>query len=218
MAQLTTIQQICIWALPVLFAITVHEVAHGWIANKCGDPTARMLGRLTLNPLKHIDLIGTIVVPIILLFFSGFIFGWAKPVPITWQNLRRPRLDMALVAIAGPLANLFMALFWAMICKLGLYAQHNSWPGAIGIFLMGDAGIQINIVLMVLNLLPIPPLDGSRVISAILSPKIAFKYNRIEIIGFFLLLLLLAFGVLSAIVMPPVTWIYKLITSLFHLF
>src|SRR3989338_8992777 len=120
MGQLSLPQLFAVWTLPVLFAITVHEVAHGWIASKLGDKTALMLGRLTLNPLKHIDPIGTILVPAILLAVGGFIFGWAKPVPVTWRNLRHPKRDMAFVAVAGPAANFVMAILWALIGKGGM--------------------------------------------------------------------------------------------------
>lgn len=205
--------QIFIWAIPVIFAITVHEVAHGWVASKLGDNTAKMLGRLTLNPFKHIDLLGTIILPILMLLFSGFVFGWAKPVPVDWRNLRRPRVDMALVAVAGPLANLGMALIW---CMLGyLASMGNSDFNAI-LFAMSKAGIMINAILMLLNILPLPPLDGSRVVSCLLSPRIAFYYNRIEPYGFWILLILLATGVLSQILMPPlqflVAWFYHLMS------
>ena len=119
MMELSLIQKIAVWSLPVLFAITVHEVAHGWVARRLGDPTAFMMGRLTLNPLKHIDPVGTVVVPLVLLMLGGFIFGWAKPVPVTWQNLRQPKRDMALVALAGPGANLLMAIGWGIVAKIG---------------------------------------------------------------------------------------------------
>ena len=159
--ELTLVQKIAIWALPVLFAITVHEGANGWVASKFGDQTARLAGRLTLNPFKHIDLIGTIIVPLMLLMVSNFIFGWAKPVPVDARNLRHPRYHMALVAAAGPIANFLMALFWAAIAKLGI--NLNAWFG-VPLIYMGQAGMMINIVLGVLNCLPLPPLDGGRVL------------------------------------------------------
>ena len=162
-------QKIILWVIPLLFAITVHETAHGWIASKCGDPTAKLLGRLTLNPLKHIDPIGTIIVPAILFSLGGFIFGWAKPVPITWQNLKNPRRDMALVAAAGPLANLMMAFLWAGIAKIAMGFDNDP------VIYMAQIGISINLVLMLLNLLPIPPLDGSRVVASFLSPTIRYS-------------------------------------------
>lgn len=213
---LHTIQLILLYAIPILFAITVHEVAHGWVANKLGDPTAKMLGRLTLNPIKHIDLIGTIIVPAILVTLGGFIFGWAKPVPITWENLRHPRRDTALVAIAGPLSNLLMAFIWALIIKLCAPFAPNM-PVAGAMVAMGQIGLYINLILLVLNILPIPPLDGSRVVSSLLPPRVAARYNRIEPFGFFILLFLLAFGVLGAILLPLVSILHAAIMSVFGL-
>ena len=129
MEELNVAQKIAVWLLPVLFAITVHEVAHGWVANKLGDSTARMLGRLTLNPLKHIDPVGTVLVPALTMLRSGFVFGWARPVPVTWQNLRQPKRDMVLVAAAGPAANLLMALAWALVVRIGVHYHAVSWRG-----------------------------------------------------------------------------------------
>ncbi|APC96797.1 site-2 protease family protein [Francisella frigiditurris] len=174
--------------IPLIFAITLHEAAHAYIAKFRGDKTAYNLGRVTLNPVPHIDLIGTIIVPGLLLLSSmtvgfPFIFGWAKPVPINYNNLKNPRSDMAMVALAGPLANFIMAVVWALLYKhitLHPYIQQMALYGMI-----------INVVLMVLNLLPIPPLDGSRIVSAILPPKVAYKYNSIERYGFFILLALI---------------------------
>ncbi|TLY48317.1 MAG: site-2 protease family protein [Gammaproteobacteria bacterium] len=190
-------QKIILWVVPLLFAITVHETAHGWVASKLGDPTAKLLGRLTLNPLKHIDPIGTIIVPAILFSLGGFIFGWAKPVPITWQNLKNPRRDMALVAAAGPLANLLMAFLWVAIAKVAM-GFDNGPP----IIYMAQVGISINLVLMLLNLIPIPPLDGSRVVASFLSPKMAYQFNKLEVYGFLILVVLLASGILGRILGP----------------
>lgn len=217
MNQLSPVQVFAVWVLPVLFAITVHEVAHGWIASKLGDKTAKMMGRLTLNPLKHIDLVGTILVPAVLLFLGGFIFGWAKPVPVNWQNLNHPKRDMAFVAIAGPLSNLVMALIWAGIAKLGAVLMVHGFSWALAIRYMGSAGILINLMLMFLNIIPIPPLDGSRVVSSLLPNRLAIKYDRIEPFGFFILLILLALGALSFVLVPPVFMTQSLIYSLFHL-
>lgn len=217
MEETNIIQQIAIFALPVLFAITVHEVAHGWMAKKLGDPTAMMMGRLTLNPIKHIDPIGTILVPILLSMMGGFLFGWAKPVPVTWENLKNPKRDMALVAIAGPAANLVMALLWALIIKIGFLISGTFDWLASPMIAMGQAGILINILLMVLNLLPLPPLDGGRVVTGLLPGPIAWKFSRIEPYGFFILLGLLAVGFLGKILWPPVEAIITAIYQLFQL-
>jgi Zn-dependent protease len=217
MWQLNFIQKVIVFALPVLFAITVHEVAHGWVASKLGDKTALMLGRLTLNPLKHIDLIGTVIVPLILLLLGGFIFGWAKPVPVNPNNLKKPRRDMAFVAIAGPIANIIMAFIWAAIMKLGMILMAHGLKFALPIVLMGNAGIIINLVLMILNLIPIPPLDGSRVVSALLPAKWAHKYDRIAPYGIFILLLLLVTGILHLFLWPPIVLLQKLIVTIFRL-
>lgn len=200
--------QISIWALPVLFAITLHEVAHGYVAKLFGDPTAQMLGRLTLNPLKHIDPVGTVLVPLGLLILTTmtpgppFLFGWAKPVPVNTRNLPNPLRDMAIVAAAGPLANLVMAVFWALLIKLGMsLGGILSWIGTPLVF-MGVAGVTINILLMVLNLLPLPPLDGGRVLAGFLPPRWAMQLDRIEPYGFFILIALLATGLLGSILWP----------------
>lgn len=209
---LNSLQVFTIWALPVLFAITLHEVAHGWVAKRLGDPTAQRLGRLSLNPLKHIDPIGTVLVPgLLILTGMGFIFGWAKPVPVTWSNLRRPRRDMVLVALAGPGANLIMALLWAVIGRLATYLP-SLWA-ARPLFFMSIAGITINIVLMVLNLLPLPPLDGSRVLSGLLPSRLAWRYSRIEPYGLWILLLLVGTGALGWILTPSVTVLRNLVFS-----
>lgn len=204
-------QKIILWVIPLIFAITVHETAHGWIASKCGDPTAKLLGRLTLNPIKHIDPVGTIIVPAILFFLGGFVFGWAKPVPITWRNLKNPRRDMALVAAAGPMANLAMALFWVAIAKLGM--GFHSTPFAY----MGQIGISINLVLMLLNLVPIPPLDGSRIVASLLSPKMAYRFNKLEVYGFLILVLLLASGLLARLLGPALQGLLSFFFRIFGL-
>ncbi len=211
---LTTIQTISVSILPLIFAITVHEVAHGWVASKLGDPTARMLGRLTLNPVKHIDPIGTLLVPGILLLLGGFIFGWAKPVPVDWRNLRNPRRDMALVAAAGPGANLAMAIGWTLIAKLGLLLAPVSPWASLPLILMGKVGIYLNLILMVLNLLPLPPLDGGRVLVGLLPPRAAASVARIEPYGFYILLALLFLGVLGRIIGPPIFVLERLLYSL----
>jgi Zn-dependent protease len=210
MSPLTILQNTLIYGIPILFAITVHEVAHGWVANKLGDPTARLLGRLTLNPIKHIDLVGTIIIPAALFFTTGFVFGWAKPVPIGWRNLRSPRRDVAIVAAAGPISNLCMALLWGLVIKLGVLLHTITDMGiSLAMIEMGTIGIQINLILLVLNLIPIPPLDGSRVVASFLPAKLAYFYARIEPFGFVILLLLLYFHILTAVISPAVSMLAR---------
>lgn len=218
MSPLTLLQNILLYGIPILFAITVHEVAHGWVANKLGDPTARLLGRLTLNPIKHIDIVGTILVPALLFYSTGFIFGWAKPVPIGWRNLHSPRRDVALVASAGPGSNLLMALLWGLILKLGVMLHAETAMGiSFAMIEMGKIGIQINLILLVLNLIPIPPLDGSRVVASFLPTKLAYWYTRIEPFGFVILLFLLYFKILNEILLPPIRILGGYIVALFGL-
>ena len=212
MPELSLPQFVAVAILPILFAITVHEVAHGWVAKYFGDPTAQRLGRLTLNPLKHIDPIGTVVVPGLLLMLGGFIFGWAKPVPVTWENLRNPKRDMAIVAAAGPVANLIMALFWAVVARVGVQLGSLSWAG-IPMQYMGQFGIEINVVFMVLNLLPLPPLDGGRVAVGLLPGPWAWQLARLEQFGFFILIGLLATGILGRIIGPPIHLIERLVLT-----
>ncbi|HKJ75818.1 MAG TPA: site-2 protease family protein [Gammaproteobacteria bacterium] len=214
---LNPVQLLAVAAIPLLFAITVHEVAHGWVARRLGDPTALMMGRLTLNPIKHIDPIGTVVVPVFLLMAGGFIFGWAKPVPVTWENLRNPKRDMALVSAAGPLSNLVMAVFWALVAKFALTVGLQAPWAAQPLILMGELGIIFNLILMVLNLLPIPPLDGSRVVSSILPPRWAYLYGRIEPYGVVVIILLLATGLLAGMIGPPISYLERTLYSLFGL-
>lgn len=202
MSGLSTFQLIAVAILPLLFAITVHEVAHGWMAKRLGDPTADRLGRLTLNPLKHIDPVGTVLVPGLLLMMGGFVFGWAKPVPVTWENLRHPKRDMAIVAAAGPGVNLIMAVMWALIAKIGTALPDGAEWAAAPLYYMGVTGISINIVLMVLNLIPLPPLDGGRVAVGLLPGRLAWALSRVEPYGFFILIALLATGVLGLIMHP----------------
>jgi len=212
MDELTLAQRVVVWFLPVIFAITVHEVAHGWVAKKRGDTTASMLGRLTLNPIKHIDWIGTILVPAILvLSFTGFIFGWAKPVPVNDNNLRHPRVDMALVAIAGPIANLLMAFIWAGIARIGVSVELEAI--SLPLIYMGIAGISINLVLALINLIPIPPLDGSRVLACLLPPKWAWHFNRIGSLGLIVLLVLLMTDTLSLVLGYPLYYLQQFFFS-----
>lgn len=218
MDHLNTIQTIIVWTLPVLFGITVHEVAHGWVANLRGDRTALMMGRLTLNPFKHIDMIGTVILPIACLAVGGFIFGWAKPVPVNPRNLKSLRQDSALVAAAGPLSNLLMALLWAMLAKISLILLQQGYSQALLLAYMGQAGISINLMLMVVNLVPIPPLDGSRVVSSFLPPQLARLYDAIEPYGLIILAALIFTQVLSTVLSPPIAWMQVFIIKLFGLF
>ena len=210
------LQTLFIWIIPVLFAITIPVTAKGWIAAKLGDHTAWMMGRVTLNPVKHIDPVGTILVPAVLLLMilipaiqsPGIIFGWAKRVPINYDALRSPKSGMMWVALAGPVANLIMAIGWLLIFFLATNMN------ILILQRMADAGILINILLAIFNLLPIPPLDGSRVISALLPNPLAYKYNQLEQYGFVILIGLMWFGGFSYIVLP----IIRLVLSWFRYF
>ena len=182
--------------LPVLFAITLHEVAHGWVARLLGDDTAERLGRLSINPLNHIDPVGTVLLPVLMLAMkTGFMFGWAKPVPVDFGRLRHPRRDMALVAAAGPASNLLMAVFWALMARLA--GSLGESPYAEPLILMSMIGILFNAMLALVNLIPIPPLDGGRLLIGILPYDMAMKYSRVEPYGFFILLGLLFTGILN---------------------
>lgn len=217
MLEFSLIQKIIIWAVPVLFAITLHEVAHGWVALRFGDRTAQMMGRLTLNPFKHIDPIGTVMVPGILLLLGGFIFGWAKPVPVTYQNLRNPKTDMAWVALAGPAANLVMATIWALAAKIGLSLAESGVSIGEPLLYMGVAGVLINAMLMIVNLLPLPPLDGGRVLVSVLPGPLSWQVSRLEPYGFIILLALLYFGILSMILWPLISALLTLLALIFNL-
>ena len=215
MDELTLIQRIVVWILPVIFAITVHEVAHGWVAKKYGDNTAFNLGRLTLNPLKHIDLFGTIILPgLLLVTGTGFIFGWAKPVPVDPRNFKRPLQDMAFVALAGPVSNLLMAVFWVLIARLGSSIVVGTEAVSMFLIYSGVAGISINLVLALINLLPIPPLDGSRILTGILPNYWAWQYNRLERYGFIILLLLLYTKILNVMLELPLFFVQEVFFSM----
>lgn len=216
------IQGIAIYALPVILAITMHEAAHGYVAKHFGDFTAHNEGRISLNPTRHIDPIGTILVPVVLFITTkvamgaGFLFGWAKPVPVNFSNLRQPKRDMLWVAAAGPGANLVMALFWALVMKLAVIMPINDFTKPM--LMMGRAGIEINVILMVLNLLPLPPLDGGRMAVSLLPRRIAYQFSKIEPYGFVILLVLLISGVLGVIVLPVIIFIKAMMVSFFGLY
>lgn len=217
MGSLSIVQTIAVYILPLVFAITVHEAAHAYMAHKYGDNTAKQYGRLSLNPIKHIDPLGTIAFPLISIVLgamaggAGIIFGWAKPVPINYGRLNNPKKDLFWVALAGPLSNLAMALIWALIFKCSTYA--DTYFGA-PLNLMAQAGISINISLMVLNLLPILPLDGGRMLFSILPPKEAQQYANTERYGMIIVMVLLLIGALNAVLIPICRFFINIIYSL----
>jgi Zn-dependent protease len=210
MPELSILQQIVIWFLPVLLAITLHEAAHAWVAAKLGDTTAKVLGRLSLNPFKHVDFIGTILVPLVILLSSdfNFIFGWAKPVPISSAQLKNPRKDMLLVTAAGPGSNLLMAF---------TFFHPQAFNPALFILLTARAGIIINLLLAYLNLIPLPPLDGGRIMANLLTPKWSYYYQRIEPFGFLILFLLMLLGILSWFLTPLVNMSLSFLQKIFFL-
>ncbi|MCF8149561.1 MAG: site-2 protease family protein [Burkholderiaceae bacterium] len=212
---MNVIQTLAISALPVIFAITLHEAAHGYAARYFGDPTAWQMGRISLNPLRHVDPVGTLLVPALILLVSGggLLFGWAKPVPVNFGNLRRPKQDMLWVAAAGPGANLAMALAWALVLKLAVGLPALEYSTALRE--MALVGISINGVLMVLNLLPLPPLDGGRIAVSLLPHRAAWKFSQLERWGFPILLALLFLGVLEKILRPLLHLFNNLIRILF---
>ena len=212
LSALGTVQKITVSAIPVIFAITVHEAAHGYVAKYFGDMTAFQEGRITLNPIKHIDPVGTILIPAITLVLGGILFGWAKPVPVNFSRLRNPKKDMLWVAAAGPASNLVMAIIWAMVIKFSILLPSSfTMPLAF----MGAVGVMINTVLMVLNLLPLPPLDGGRIAVSLLPHHLAYRYAMVERYGFIILLALLFTGVLSLIMSPFIVAVLNIISKVF---
>ena len=215
------IATLTIWALPVLFAITVHEAAHGYVARHFGDSTAERAGRISLNPLRHIDPVGISLVPGLVLAMSSLagagamLFGWAKPVPVNFGRLRKPKADMLWVAAAGPFANLLMAIGWALLFRLAFAAPDSAY--ALPLAKMADAGIQINAVLMFLNLVPLPPLDGGRIAVSLLPAGPAYKFAQIEPYGFPILLFLLFTGILGDILGPLVAIFRFVLATVFGL-
>jgi len=212
--ELNVIQKIAVFALPVLFAITLHEAAHGYVARHFGDLTAYAAGRISLNPLRHIDLVGTIIVPLVSLLLADILFGWAKPVPVNFSNLRHPKQDMFWVAAAGPFSNLLMALGWAVAFKIGAGLAPGN-PAAAWLVLMGASGIFVNVIFMVLNLLPLPPLDGGRIAVSLLPHRLAWKFAQVERYGFIILIMLLFTGLLGFILWPMINFSISGIGALF---
>jgi len=210
--ELTVIQKVTVYALPIIFAITVHEAAHGYAAKYFGDLTAYKQNRISLNPLRHIDPIGTILLPALTVLLGGVLFGWAKPVPVNFMNLRHPKKDMLWVAAAGPFSNLIMAIFWTI-----LYGRSAYFPESMSLFIqqMGIAGISINLSLMVLNLIPLPPLDGGRIAVSLLPNHLAYKYAQVERYGFLILIILLMTHILDLIIFPLIQISQSLILWIF---
>lgn len=218
MLELSPIQQICLWILPMVFAITMHEAAHAWVAARFGDTTAQAMGRLSLNPLKHIDLFGTVIIPIVILLLShfNFAFGWAKPVPINTRHFKKS-LHLVYVAAAGPLSNFLMALLWSAAFKLSLFAHPNSSMTALFFLLSAKFGIIINLVLGFLNLIPIPPLDGGRIAIALLPYRWNILLQKLEPYGFFILLALMLSGSLAILLNPIINASIRLLQLLFQI-
>lgn len=211
------LQQVAVSAIPIVIAITFHEVAHGYVAYRLGDPTAKMLGRLTLNPIKHIDPFGTIIMPIMLLIFTQgqFVFGYAKPVPIGVRNFKDPRRDMAITGAAGPLTNVALALVSAWIFT-AFAMTRGAVPEAVFMPMieMLRASVYINVILASLNLIPVPPLDGGRVVAGLLPRDLAHKYERIEPYGMIIVIIFLVTGLAQMFIMPVARIILSFIALL----
>lgn len=209
------IQTVALAAIPVLFAITLHEAAHGYVARHFGDLTAYQQGRISLNPMRHIDPVGTILLPLLTLWMGGIMFGWAKPVPVNFGNLRSPKKDMLWVALAGPASNIFMAFCWAIFVKIALAFPENYYSAPL--MEMAMIGIKINVVLAALNLLPLPPLDGGRIAVSLLPHRQAYKLAQIEPYGMFILIFLALTSVLWWVLGPLMGVMYFVIQSIFGL-
>ena len=212
-----TVRLIALYAIPGIFAITLHEAAHGYAARHFGDLTAYQAGRITLNPIRHIDLMGTIIIPVLILIASEgkYAFGWAKPVPVNFDRLRNPKRDMLWVAAAGPGANLLMAILWACVIKAMLGIPPNTFTEPV--VLMARGGVIVNAVLLVLNLLPLPPLDGGRIAVSLLPPKLAYRFARVEPFGLLIVLVLMLLGVLGKVMWPFIAGFIGLLASLFNI-
>ena len=211
--QLSTLQLVSVWILPVLFAITLHEVAHARAAFYFGDNSSTLVERLSLNPFKHIELLGTILIPLIMILVIGFAIGWAKPVLIDVRRLRNPEKNLPWIALAGPMSNFVMAIIWALLLRLIFEFQINSFVGTFLVY-MSIAGVLINSILMVFNLLPIPPLDGSKVIMPLLPKSLARIYVKLSPYGFYLIIALMLLGLLGIILNPLINNILTLLIKL----
>jgi len=209
--------KILVYALPVIFAITLHEAAHGYVARHFGDSTAWMLGRVSLNPIRHIDPIGTIVLPLVTVMLSGFMFGWAKPVPVNFANLRHPKRDSLWVAAAGPGSNILQAIAWATVALV--LAKTVAPTGLAGGFWLAvaEAGVQVNVVFAILNLFPLLPLDGGRIVTSLLPNRLAYAYSRTEPFGMLILIVLIVTGVLNYVLGPLMVGTLNLIYTAFGL-
>lgn len=208
---------VALYAIPGIFAITLHEAAHGYAARHFGDPTAHRAGRITLNPVRHVDPIGTLLVPIVILAVSGgkYAFGWAKPVPVNFAALHNPKRDMLWVAAAGPGANLVMAVLWALVVKMAEVIPVNYFTEPM--VFMARGGIIINAVLMVLNLLPLPPLDGGRIAVSLLPRSLAYRFALVEPYGMIIIIVLMFLGVLGSLLLPVVGGFLGVLAGVFNI-